>query len=217
MDRNGEKPFWHRDKLGQEESRSRAYFLLEFKSRQYWGSLMLRQCLAGDIYFEEAVLSTIRPSLVLRQRTITAACLYWRRGCHWSFWKLTRGFLTQTAESGLDALMDFLADPEAAEFEMAWNAEAFENGKRIWLRQIFIPYQVLRRWWQMRRRTRFCCTNEWSFWLQDCSVMISYWLSCETIFAANMAKELQAVAARVRRRLLNASNERFWRKAVYEA
>ena len=38
-------------------------------------------------------------------------------------------FLTQTAESGLDALMDFLADPEAAEFEMAWNAEGFENGR----------------------------------------------------------------------------------------
>ncbi len=35
-------------------------------------------------------------------------------------------FLTQTAESGLDALMDFLANPEAAEFEMAWNAEGFK-------------------------------------------------------------------------------------------
>ena len=49
-------------------------------------------------------------------------------------------FLTQTAESGLDALMDFLADPEAAEFEMAWNAEAFENGRAELIETDFYPY-----------------------------------------------------------------------------
>ncbi len=38
-------------------------------------------------------------------------------------------FLTQTAGVWSHALMDFLADPEAAEFEMAWNAEGFENGR----------------------------------------------------------------------------------------
>ena len=49
-------------------------------------------------------------------------------------------FLTQTAESGLDALMDFLADPEAAEFEIAWNAEAFENGRADLTETDFYPY-----------------------------------------------------------------------------
>ena len=49
-------------------------------------------------------------------------------------------FLTQTAESGLDALMDFLADPEAEEFALDWNQEVFEEGKAGLEEGEFYPY-----------------------------------------------------------------------------
>jgi hypothetical protein len=38
-------------------------------------------------------------------------------------------FLQATADQGMDDLLDFLADPEAEDFEIAWNAAEFEKGK----------------------------------------------------------------------------------------
>ena len=49
-------------------------------------------------------------------------------------------FLKQTAEEGLDALMDFLADPVAEEFEIVWNNEAFEKGRARLTETEFYPY-----------------------------------------------------------------------------
>ena len=49
-------------------------------------------------------------------------------------------FLKQTAEEGLDALMDFLADPVAEEFEIVWNNEAFEKGRAGLTETEFYPY-----------------------------------------------------------------------------
>ena len=49
-------------------------------------------------------------------------------------------FLKDTAEVGLDALMDFLEDPEAEEFVMEWNQEVFEEGKVGLEEGEFYPY-----------------------------------------------------------------------------
>jgi len=78
---------------------------------------------AEDIYFEAAVLF-YEP----------------KKGLSREFLAYFVDFLTQTAESGLDALMDFLADPDAAEFELAWNAEAFENGRADLIETDFYSY-----------------------------------------------------------------------------
>lgn len=49
-------------------------------------------------------------------------------------------FLKDTAEVGLDVLMDFLEDPEAEEFVMEWNQEVFEEGKVGLEEGEFYPY-----------------------------------------------------------------------------
>ena len=85
---------------------------------------------AEDIYFEEAVLFYNPVKSSFEAEDYLAALPYEpKKGLSREFLAYFVDFLTQTAESGLDALMDFLADPEAAEFEIAWNAEAFENGR----------------------------------------------------------------------------------------
>ena len=49
-------------------------------------------------------------------------------------------FLKQTAEEGLDALMDFLADPAAEEFEIVWNNKVFEKARADLKETDFYPY-----------------------------------------------------------------------------
>lgn len=60
---------------------------------------------------------------------------------------LSREFLTYfahffqtTADQGMDDLLDFLADPEADEFAMVWNAEAFEQGRAEVVETEWYPY-----------------------------------------------------------------------------
>lgn len=55
-------------------------------------------------------------------------------------------FLKDTAEVGLDVLMDFLEDPEAEEFVMEWNQEVFEEGKVGLEEENFILIQDTRSW-----------------------------------------------------------------------
>lgn len=38
-------------------------------------------------------------------------------------------YLQQTADQGMDALLDFLADENQEDFTMTWDATAFENGR----------------------------------------------------------------------------------------
>ena len=96
---------------------------------------------AEDIYFEEAVLFYNPVKSRFEAEDYLAALPYEsKKGLSQEFLAYFVDFLTQTAESGLDALMDFLADPEAAEFEMAWNAEAFENGRADLTETEFYPY-----------------------------------------------------------------------------
>jgi len=75
---------------------------------------------AEDIYFEEAVLFYNPTKSRFEAEDYLAALPYEpKKGLSREFLAYFVDFLTQTAESGLDALMDFLADPEVAEFELA--------------------------------------------------------------------------------------------------
>ncbi|MFX4016711.1 DUF3013 family protein, partial [Streptococcus suis] len=49
-------------------------------------------------------------------------------------------FLNDTADQGLDYLMDFLADPEDQEFAISWDGESFEKGKADLVDGEFYPY-----------------------------------------------------------------------------
>lgn len=96
---------------------------------------------AEDIYFEEAVLFYNPVKSCFEAEDYLAALPYEpKKGLSREFLAYFVDFLTQTAESGLDALMDFLADPEAAEFVMEWNQEIFEEGKVGLEEGEFYPY-----------------------------------------------------------------------------
>lgn len=49
-------------------------------------------------------------------------------------------YLNEVALNGLNDLMDFLADPEAEEFAIDWDPEAFENGRAGLVEEKFHPY-----------------------------------------------------------------------------
>ena len=96
---------------------------------------------AEDIYFEEAVLFYNPTKSRFEAENYLAALPYEpKKGLSREFLAYFVDFLTQTAESGLDALMDFLADPEAEEFVMEWNQEVFEEGKVGLEEGEFYPY-----------------------------------------------------------------------------
>mgnify|MGYP000845753744 CR=1 FL=1 len=96
---------------------------------------------AEDIYFEEAVLFYNPAKSHFEAEDYLAALPYEpKKGLSREFLAYFVDFLSQTAESGLDALMDFLADPEAAEFVMEWNQEVFEEGKVGLEEGEFYPY-----------------------------------------------------------------------------
>ena len=49
-------------------------------------------------------------------------------------------FLKDTADQGLDDLMDFLSDETAIDFGLDWDAEAFEKGRADLVEGEFYPY-----------------------------------------------------------------------------
>ena len=96
---------------------------------------------AEDIYFEEAVLFYNPTKSRFEAEDYLVVLPYEpKKGLSREFLAYFVDFLTQTAESGLDALMDFLADPEAEEFVMEWNQEVFEEGKVGLEEGEFYPY-----------------------------------------------------------------------------
>ena len=96
---------------------------------------------AEDIYFEEAVLFYNPTKSRFEAEDYLATLPYEpKKGLSREFLAYFVEFLTQTAESGLDSLMDFLADPEAEEFVMEWNQEVFEEGKVGLEEGEFYPY-----------------------------------------------------------------------------
>lgn len=85
---------------------------------------------SDDILFEEAVLFyNPTKSTVNAEDYLTVIPYLPKKGFSREFLAYFALFLKDTAEVGLDALMDFLEDPEAEEFVMEWNQEVFEEGK----------------------------------------------------------------------------------------
>ncbi|KXT83359.1 DUF3013 family protein [Streptococcus panodentis] len=94
-----------------------------------------------DIYFEEALIFYNPAKSRFAAEDYLAAIPYEpKKGLSREFLAYLVDFLTQTAERGLDALLDFLADEEAVEFELGWDAAAFENGRADLAETDFYPY-----------------------------------------------------------------------------
>ena len=84
---------------------------------------------------------TTLPSQQLMKKTYLTVIPYLpKKGFSREFLAYFALFLKDTAEVGLDALMDFLEDPEAEEFVMEWNQEVFEEGKVGLEEGEFYPY-----------------------------------------------------------------------------
>ena len=96
---------------------------------------------SDDILFEEAVIFyNPAKSHVEEDAYLTAIPYEPKKGLSREFLAYFVLFLKDTAEVGLDALMDFLEDPEAEEFVMEWNQEVFEEGKVGLEEGEFYPY-----------------------------------------------------------------------------
>lgn len=96
---------------------------------------------AEDIFFEESVLFyNPTKSHFEIEDYLTVVPYEPKKGLSREFLTYFVDFLKQTAEEGLDALMDFLADPAAEEFEIVWNNEAFEKGRAGLTETEFYPY-----------------------------------------------------------------------------
>ena len=94
-----------------------------------------------DIFFEESVLFyNPAKSHFETEDYLTVVPYEPKKGLSREFLTYFVDFLKQTAEEGLDALMDFLADPAAEEFEIVWNNEAFEKGRAELTETEFHPY-----------------------------------------------------------------------------
>ena len=94
-----------------------------------------------DILFEESVLFyNPAKSHFETEDYLTVVPYEPKKGLSREFLTYFVDFLKQTAEEGLDALMDFLADPAAEEFEIVWNNEAFEKGRARLTETEFYPY-----------------------------------------------------------------------------
>ena len=100
---------------------------------------------SDDILFEEAVLFyNPAKSTVNAEDYLTVIPYLPKKGFSREFLAYFALFLKDTAEVGLDALMDFLEDPEAEEFVMEWDQEVLEKEKLDWKRESFILIQDTR-------------------------------------------------------------------------
>ncbi|MBF0787563.1 MULTISPECIES: DUF3013 family protein [unclassified Streptococcus] len=94
-----------------------------------------------DIFFEEVVLFYNPLKSRVKEEDYLVAIPYEpKKGLSSEFIAYFVAFLAETAEKGLDDLMDFLADDEAEEFAIAWDKEAFEAGRVKLAERDFFPY-----------------------------------------------------------------------------
>lgn len=96
---------------------------------------------AEDIFFEEAVLfyNPLKSRVVAEDYLVTIPYEQ-KKGLSSEFIAYFVAFLAETAEKGLDDLIDFLADDEAEEFAIVWDKEHFEAGKARLVETDFHPY-----------------------------------------------------------------------------
>lgn len=96
---------------------------------------------AEDIFLEEYVIFyNQEKSRVKADDYLVAVPFDAKKGFSAAFLHYFAEFLNMTADKGLDDLMDFLADPEAEEFAIRWDQEAFEAGKIKVVEDVFYPY-----------------------------------------------------------------------------
>ncbi|MGQ7483425.1 DUF3013 family protein [Streptococcus suis] len=83
-----------------------------------------------DIFLEEYVLFYNQDKSRFDEEDYLVALPFdAKKGFSAEFLTYFAGFLKDTADQGLDDLMDFLADETAEDFALSWNAEEFEAGK----------------------------------------------------------------------------------------
>lgn len=88
------------------------------------------QVSAEDIVFEDAVLfyNPAKSNFDAEDYLVTIPYEP-KKGLSREFLAYFADFLNEAATEGLSDLMDFLADEEAEEFAITWDAEAFEKGR----------------------------------------------------------------------------------------
>ncbi|MCT1185024.1 DUF3013 family protein [Lactococcus lactis] len=83
---------------------------------------------AENIVYEDAVLFYNPAKSRFDENDYLATIHYGEKGLSREFLAYFAQFLQESADQGLDDLMDFLADEAAEEFSVNWDKEAFENG-----------------------------------------------------------------------------------------
>ena len=94
-----------------------------------------------DIFLEEYVLFYNQgKSRFDEEDYLVALSFDAKKGFSAEFLAYFAGFLKDTADQGLDDLMDFLSDETAIDFGLDWDAEAFEKGIAELVEGEFYPY-----------------------------------------------------------------------------
>ncbi len=99
------------------------------------------QTTTEDIFFEEALLFYHPTKSHFHPEDYLVALPYLpKKGFSQEFLTYLVDFLNQTADQGLDDLLDFLEDDQAQEFVINWDAQLFEAGKSALVEGEFFPY-----------------------------------------------------------------------------
>lgn len=94
-----------------------------------------------DIFFEESLIFYNPSKSKFDTDDYLVAFPYLpKKGYSREFLNYLVKFLKETAEQGLDDLIDFLENPDAEEFFIDWNTEDFENGREKLVETDFYPY-----------------------------------------------------------------------------
>ncbi|AND80158.1 DUF3013 family protein [Streptococcus pantholopis] len=94
-----------------------------------------------DILFEDCVLFYNPQKTVFNKEDYLAAIPYEpKKGLSREFLVFFAQFLNDTADKGLDALIDFLENPETQEFFIVWDRQAFAEGRAALEEKEFYPY-----------------------------------------------------------------------------
>ena len=99
------------------------------------------EVLDGDIALEEFVIF-YDPSKSRFEASdyLVALPFLPKKGYSREFLAYFAAFLQETADQGLDGILDFLEDESQEEFTMTWDEAAFEEGKKVLDETDFYPY-----------------------------------------------------------------------------
>jgi len=104
-------------------------------------AMRLLRTSAEDIFLEEYVLFYNQDKSRFDEEDYLVALPFdAKKGFSAEFLTYFAVFLKDTADQGLDDLMDFLSDETAIDFGLDWDAEAFEKGIAELVEGEFYPY-----------------------------------------------------------------------------